>query len=462
MEEIVKKDPLKEREKVVYGKWDYGTAAVVLAAAWLYMRGGWYFPGTWLPLFTAVFLTAGCLFLRQAGRKMNGEEKLYLLFIVLAACWFFIKYLPGQQADFEDQDIMPYVALFLHGSGVYWVLAISKSRVNSCLDECSLWDLGRGFFWIPFANFGRFLGVAVSVLKELKQKVTGSGKSGPVPALGSGDNGEGAIKAARFTFTTLRSQIFLGVIISIPVLFLVLPLLAAADDSFKRFIGGMGVWCSNLLSAFGDLFTIEEIIMNLLVFLSASYLYGLFFGSFHGKAPAMPRKPELPSAVLLTFGTIICGVYLLFFLVKFGDMAGVVFGQERKIIYSAYARQGFFELCFIAGINFGLFYFIKVLSSMKKAGIRQALTALGIETLGFIVLALSKMLLYISVYGFTFNRVFTCWFMFVLLFTFVFLIKAVWKKSNAIRLSVWFASVTFLLLAYSNPEWWIERLNSLR
>ena len=87
------------------------------------------------------------------------------------------------------------------------------------------------------------------------------------------------------------------------------------------------------------------------------------------------------------------------------------------------------------------------------------LSLLCAETLGFIMLAFSKMCLYISVYGFTFKRVFTSWFMAVLFITFFRLIYCIWKQGNAIKTAVLFASATFLLLAYSNMEGWMRQAN---
>lgn len=438
-----------------FQKKDYLLAVVILAASWVYVRGREYLPGSWLPVFTVLFLAAGLLFLRQSSRKLTGEGKFYLALTAAAGAWFLVKYLPWQPHSFEEQDIMPYVTLFLHGTGVYWLLTIAGSRMASCLDECAPLDLGRGLFVLPFMNFGKLFCLAAEGIRGLKRRFDAafrkdSGKEGEVS-----DESRASSAALR----TLGGQILIGLVISIPVLLIVLPMLAAADDSFRLFAGQFGGWCKTVMNAFFGLFTFGQIFVNLMVILTACYLFGLFYGAFYAKAPKRPGKGTLPSAVLMTFATVICGVYLLFFLVKVMDMSGVLARGEGEIVYSSYARQGFFELVFIAVINFGLFYFIKILSAFENSRICRALTVLGMETLGFILLAFSKMSLYISVYGFTFKRVFTSWFMCVLFLTFTLLIRAVWKKGNAIRPSVWFASVSFLLLAYSNIDWWMEFLN---
>lgn len=434
------KPPVRSRD---YGWNDYILLLTAAFASWAYVRGSGIFPDAWLPLFTALFAFAGIFYLSSIGRKMDGEGKLYFAFMAAAALWFLVKYLPGQQ-DWERQDIMPYVVLFLHGAGVYWLLTIGGARVRGRLDESCIRDLLRGFFAIPFSHFDAAFLAAVHGIRKLR----------------SGDPGTKKRQRDK------AGQILFGIVMSVPVLIIVLPMLASADESFSSFIGGISDICLSLTQKFFDALLFGDFLLNLLVFLGTCYFFGLFYGAFHAKVPKIGetagssgKAAQIPFTAMMSFSAAVCGVYILFFLVKFSDILMKAFSQQKSFVYSEYARQGFFELCFIAVINFMLFYFIKMFSDGENRVVKWILSLLSVETLGFIILAFSKMCLYISVYGFTFKRVFTSWFMAVLFVSFSRLFYCTWKRGNAIKPAVVFASVTFLLLAYSNMGVWMNQAN---
>ncbi len=95
------------------------------------------------------------------------EGKTSLFFLIAGAVWFLVKYLPGRQ-EWELQGIMPYVTLFLHGAGVYWLLTVSGARIKGGLDESCILDLGKGFFALPFMNFGEVFLVAAHGVKQFR------------------------------------------------------------------------------------------------------------------------------------------------------------------------------------------------------------------------------------------------------------------------------------------------------
>jgi hypothetical protein len=95
-------------------------------------------------------------------------------------------------------------------------------------------------------------------------------------------------------------------------------------------------------------------------------------------------------------------------------------------------------------------------SPQAGKGMRILISGLGIETMAFVSLAFSKMWYYIQAYeSFTFKRALCCWLLLTLLVTFGLVALELWKKKiKGIKWGVWFGSVTFLLMAYSNmPAW---------
>ena len=152
---------------------------------------------------------------------------------------------------------------------------------------------------------------------------------------------------------------------------------------------------------------------------------------------------------------------LLFFAVKGIDLAQKAFAGPGHFVYSQYARQGFFELQWIAAINFALFWFVRAFQPDERLAFKKLLSLLAAETMLMTVLAFAKIVLYIGVYGFTFLRVFSSWFLIVLFVLFCRLLVCVWKKGNAVGPAAVFAAVSFMLLAYSNMNAWMAIANQI-
>ena len=196
-----------------------------------------------------------------------------------------------------------------------------------------------------------------------------------------------------------------------------------------------------------------------MVILSTCYFYGLF-GAFHAKSTKEDagqvngsRSVGLPYAVMMSFSSAVCGVYVLFFLVKFSDILAKAFSHQQSFVYSDYARQGFLNSVLFPSLTLACSTFYQRYSAIgRKKTVKLMLSLLCAETLGFIMLAFSKMCLYIGVYGFTFKSG-----IYQLVYG-----SAVHHVFQAVLLhletgqchknSVLFASATFLLLAYSNME----------
>ena len=123
---------------------------------------------------------------------------------------------------------------------------------------------------------------------------------------------------------------------------------------------------------------------------------------------------------------------------------------------STYAREGFFELCWIAAINFVIFTVARWYSPQAGKGMRALIGGLGVETMAFVALAFSKMWYYIRAYeSFTFRRAMCCWLLLTLLVTFGLMTWELWnRKIKGVKWGVWFGSMTFLLMAYSNMPVW--------
>ena len=165
--------------------------------------------------------------------------------------------------------------------------------------------------------------------------------------------------------------------------------------------------------------------------LFASVLFGALFALKLRKESNAPeaetagtRTHVLPKALLCTAVTPILLVYVLFFFSQRGYyLSALTQVLPEGLTYADYARQGFFELCWVCGLNalmllvFNLF----IVQKPEEKHILQRIysAVISVFTLILIATALSKMLLYIDSYGLTQKRVYASWLMLVLAFAFV-------------------------------------------
>jgi hypothetical protein len=85
--------------------------------------------------------------------------------------------------------------------------------------------------------------------------------------------------------------------------------------------------------------------------------------------------------------------------------------------------------------------------------------ALCIFTMLLIATALSKMILYINYYGLTQLRVYTTWFMVMLLIVFIVIGLRQFKRFNGTKISAISFIICFLLLCYANVDGIIAKYN---
>lgn len=415
--------PVPAPVRTVFTKADYLAMATVLATAWCYTWGFRLFGMSIWPVSASIYLGANYLYVWMQKRSLPKESLLYALFILTAS---FQPVLYDRLGIVNDSALQFGTLLFLlyHGAGIYFVFILNHSRIDNCLNERSILDLLRGAFVIPFAHCYRMIQAALSGCRKLLFKKHGKDR------LHSG----------------LFKQIFVGFGIGCLLLLIAIPLLAAADISFSNFVSHVSAKLIHVISDLFNIFQMENVFMLLI----ACYLYGLTYGAGKSKVPVLPRnKPVFTLAAFISL-LIVCGAYLSFFVVKLADVMATVSHGQENFSQSAYARAGFFELCWIAFLNVLIFYLSRFMAKWNDPKIKIMSTVLCAETLAFVGLAFYKMRLYINYYGYTFKRVLTSWFMIVLFVGFLLFIIKTWRDFNAIRITLWFGAVSFLILSYGS------------
>lgn len=198
----------------------------------------------------------------------------------------------------------------------------------------------------------------------------------------------------------IRTDLLLGLALSVPVLAILLPLLKSADAAF-----------SGLLEHLPDIRWGE-------IFLTAVFA-AMLLPVLYARAVALMKEPKeikrsacarrwLPGVTVTTVLTAVCIVYALYLLSQMAYFTDAFSGLLPKGFTAAqYARRGFFEMAAICCVNLGLIVLARALSGGLRGVSRLLCLFIGIVTLFLVFSAGSRMWLYIQSFGLTRLRVLT-------------------------------------------------------
>ena len=210
---------------------------------------------------------------------------------------------------------------------------------------------------------------------------------------------------------TLR-YVLLGIAISIPILLVVLPLLASADQVFSDMLRKV-FDVEALLEWIGDNLAENIILFPASFLFYTGLLYLVFVSLCKGDLKEETKEcPKFGTVIAVTVFCIVDVVYVLFSGVQFLFLFG---GLPAGHVYAEYAREGFFELLFVALINF-LLVLVCNRCFVKNLVLKVAMTITCGCTYVMIASSAYRMHMYIEVYHLTFLRVFVLWFLLLLAF----------------------------------------------
>ncbi|MGO4890653.1 DUF4153 domain-containing protein [Anaerobacillus sp. MEB173] len=236
-------------------------------------------------------------------------------------------------------------------------------------------------------------------------------------------------------------KIMIGLIISVPLLFVILNLLISADAQFER-----------LVSILPTLFSFNAEIMFRIV-ISLIFTFGFFcymqvlMQKYSIKTTVTPMPILMDGIITVTVLLLLDLVYILFVAVQFKYFfSGTL---DAGYTYAEYARRGFFELLFVTLINLTVTTFIitftKHVQAIIKTIIRFSLTFLVLSSGVLLLSAFMRMAMYEEAYGFTFTRILVQTFMIFLMVIFAYTLIKIWLE----RLSLFHFYFMASLLYYT-------------
>jgi len=278
----------------------------------------------------------------------------------------------------------------------------------------------------------------------------------------SGDNSEKS--------KSLGMRILAGLLLSVPIVLILLALLSSADMVFGRLVETLPEFFERI--NLGDF--LGKALVTLIIFtISFSYIWSLGHGekcaedAFGEIKPAEPeQKRRLDQVTIITVTVAVDIIYLIFVIIQFAYLFGQS-GLPEGLTYSAYARNGFFELILVSLLNIGLLACTLTFTKKGQAGTEISLKVLNTIMIGctFVMLTSAhyRMSLYENAYGFTFLRVMTHAFMVFLFVLFVITLARVWiDRLPLLKPYIAVAVAAFTIINYINVDALIANNNLLR
>lgn len=194
------------------------------------------------------------------------------------------------------------------------------------------------------------------------------------------------------------------------------------------------------------------------------YLYGLMSRSAKSDGEREKQTGEtlvsffrkgrkVPVAITSISAGFFVALYIFFFIKRTAYFMGGFTGEvpEGKLV-AYFAREGFFELVGIMAVNMCVYLTIYLFEKRNNAGRttlpgRILVTLLMSESIIFAVIAMSKLWLYYSIYGYTPKRMLAMWGTLALGFAALMSIITVNRGKSHFRLGVFFTAVSYVAVS---------------
>ena len=376
----------------------------------------------------ALFFIAVNEIVRRGRRGIKANPSKETIF------WYVMTYLSGLTATIGPNEALSVFAM--HLCAVYSVLISNEILLGGKTSGFIPADLIHGFYVKSFAGFPNF----VTDWSSFKRP----------------ESAEGEVRAPR--------KNPLGLIIFIPVMLILLiiavSLMASIDEDIAEFLSGITSYFEDYLSALKFYEIIPRAIFAIPV---CFYLYGLMSRSAKSDGEREKRvgsklgwligKGKTVSATIVYIAAgVFVVLYILFFVKRIAYMLGGFVGNvPEDMLVSHYAREGFFELVGIMAVNSCVYLAIILFGKSDENGkfavpAKILVTLLMLESIIFAVIAMSKLGLYYSIYGYTPKRILAMWGTLALGFAAGLTIVTVHRGKPHFRAGVIFTSISYIAI----------------
>lgn len=240
-----------------------------------------------------------------------------------------------------------------------------------------------------------------------------------------------------------------GVLLAIPVLCAVVPLLVKSDAAFEGLVSGVVLKFASYIG--------ELVVTLILIPLCYSYLFSLRHKNSATEKGKLKKCKSLPYTVCTSFLCVISATYLLYLfsqLAYFFSAFSYILPEGYKNTASEFARRGFYEMCTVCAINLAIIGIIFAFVKGKNGKLLKALcTFVSVFSALLVIVAMQKMVMNVSVYGLSKNRILVFAFMLMMLVVIVMLIVHIFApKVPYMQTIIVFCSALLIAISYSNVD----------
>lgn len=260
-----------------------------------------------------------------------------------------------------------------------------------------------------------------------------------------------ALKERQKTKNSKLKYVLIGILIATPLTFVILSLLLSADLIFANIVMNI----LNKIFMFKDIYTILTMILFMYI---TMYCFINAIANHQINEEVKDRRIWEP-IIANTFCGILSAVYIMFCSIQIIGLFGARLQLPDGYTYAQYAREGFFQLLFVCGINL-----VMVLCCMayfrENKVLKGLLTIISCCTYIMVASSVYRMFLYINVYGLTFLRVFVLWSLFVISILMIGIMIRIYRESFPLfRLFLYVITICYIGLAFSHPDYFIATYN---
>ncbi len=357
--------------------------------------------------FTVIMVLLLCI----SGRKLSVPLKRTNLLYYAAAI------LLGLSSMLTSSDVLQFFNII----GIIFLLDLSL--LHQFYDD-EKWDFSR--------HFGKMIGLLFYSLASLGKPFV---------------HGTGFMKRIKVLRNDKIRNVFIGIVISVPLVFVILALLSSADLLFGELTK----------SIFDFVFSGDVLGVCFMLVFGILACYCILCGAVANvgeKAAAEKKKAD--ASIAITIMLILCFVYIIFCGIQIAYLfASGVFVLPQEYTFAEYARRGFFELLAVAAINIILMLLEKALFQENKL-ISILITLITFCTYIMIGSATYRMLLYIGAYHLTFLRVFVLLALFIIALILAGVVIAEFRKEFPLfRYCVAAVTIPYLIFSFSKPDYYI-------
>ncbi len=254
--------------------------------------------------------------------------------------------------------------------------------------------------------------------------------------------------------------IIIGIVVAVPVVFVLVLLLASADLYFREMSGNL--IDSILYWELPELFNRD--FFGVLGTILVAFLFGYGVITYINTKDTIVKETSREGIkanpyIAISCSAMIAFVYLVFVGIQiFGLFMGALELPEGYT-YAEYARQGFFQLAFVCFFNVCM-VLICMACFEDNAVLKWIMAVISACTYVMLMSAAYRMILYISVYHLTFLRVFVLWAIALMAIVMLGITVFIFKKEFPIfRYMLVSITVLYIGFAVAHPDFWIAKYN---